>query len=1511
MQSKYFLFSLVALFFSFSLNAQSFEEFSETPQGYVSQIEEIINQNKSDRSKAIMKELETLVAQGSYSEQYDQIRAVSNGMLKKRMRAPYFMTWVETTNALLKSNNSGTEIEKWLSITEKVLVDLKKGKLKPFNQFLNFSKNFYTKKAFREVKGGPNWYVSDLKFKWIYEKETPRLDFENIALIGKRKQDSIVIENTSGRFFPLINTWYGTGGTTTWDRVGLENVKADYFAYTLETKKSEFEADSAILYYPSLFEKPLVGSFSEKITIGNKARGSSYPRFTSDAETVEIDDIGENVKYIGGFQLQGADVVGLGSKGGKATIELTRENKTIILARSSSFSIKKGEVILGQDVETSIYFGSDSLYHPGVSFRYDIPKKKLTLKQGDEGIGRAPFSNSYHKMNLDVMNLAWDTQTDSIVIGEKIQGSESRVTVLESDNYFDEKRYRRLQNISSVNPIAVLKLYVEEEANAQGLDKIQVVSAEGYAAKLNPRYGRNVSPILGLLVNLAEDGFVYYNSEDKTLFVTDKVYQYAQAATGNSDYDNLKLRSNTDNKKNGVINLGDNSMNIYGVRNFILSDSQLVVVKPLDEGVALRKNRNMTIDGQVYAGYNQFWGEGFDFNYKAFEMKMDSVRYLDIYIPTGVEDAEGVPELLQLNTRIQDLNGTLLIDAPNNKASQDKVYNSEKERGYYPAFKSKKNSYTYYDDYETQEGKYKRDEFYFEIEPFVFESMDEFDPVDLNFPGEFNSADIFPRFKESLKIQEDLSLGFNTITEATGSALYNKDNSGKGKYTGEISLSNKGLTGKGTVNYLSATINTEDAVFLPNQMTATADSLNIDEQRGGTEVPQVDGAKIAVDWTPYNDSMYIESTENSPFNFFGGTNHTLAGNMVLSKKGLYGGGVFDWDEAVMNSDQFHFLAKGVEADSLDLSIKALNEDDKIAFNTKNVEGVVNFETNLANFESRSDEANTEMPYNQYKTSMNKFEWDMKRKTVEFESTGSAGAEFVTTKEDQGDLRFKGQTANYNLETSLLKIGGVKYIIAGDAFIYPGDERVEIEAEAKMRTLNNARIVADTVNRYHVIENATVNILGKKSYTADGFYKYNVGPNEQQVQFNNIKTTEGEKVVTIGKGSIGESSNFLIDLKTRFKGNVELRADDINLKFTGYAKLNLKSLPNTRWFSINSRINRKNVAIAYNEPRAPRKPEQSLGDKLYVGMSLSRDSLIAYSRIMQAKPSARDRTVFNASGAMRYVASKNEYFFGDSLAIRGKKNGGNVLKLNDSNGKITMTGNWTLCDKLKHIDIIAYGKGETYAERIDGHKYEMLVALDLPLPEEAWLALASDLSKNTDDRRDIEYSKSTYAKEALMQLNTNAKDLAAAEKSLQSVGRIRLPEKSPYKIVFGKVPMIWDENEQSFQSKGAVGISSVNGSTIEKFVTSYVEFRMGRMADELIFYIESPSEDYYYISYSRSRSSSGEWVLKATSSNSGFNNAILGLKKKEARIKKKNSEFINIGGASSSEANFFVRRMRSR
>ncbi|RME03710.1 MAG: hypothetical protein D6816_10260, partial [Bacteroidetes bacterium] len=494
------------------------------------------------------------------------------------------------------------------------------------------------------------------------------------------------------------------------------------------------------------------------------------------------------------------------------------------------------------------------------------PQRSLQLTRGNRGSDRNPFYSSFHNINVDVDRIDFLIDKDSIYFNKQGLGYNKREVpvVFESLNYFEESDYRRLQNIATTNPIALLKIAYEETGE-------RVFDADRLARKLNPNF--SVENINSLLYDLVSKGFVNYDAEKQQVELKDKVFLYADASQKKVDYDNLKIISET-KETNAEFDLVNQIMQINGVTSIELSATQRVGLRPFGNSIRMRRNRDFDFDGRLFAGFTAFSGKDFHFEYDKFQVVMDSVRFFDVFLPTGEVSKNGQPVANSIGSRIEHLTGVLLIDAPNNKSGKDDIE-------IFPNLESKEPSYVFYDYEGTKGGAYTRDSFYFKLDPFSLKRLDKIRASDLEFDGEMVSAGIFPVFREKLLLQEDTSLGFITNTPAGGFPTYQ----GKGNFKGEISLSNKGFLGSGTLSYLGAVVHSEDLVFMPKQLTGSAKEFNLAETRTAElEVPKAHGVDVQIDWQPYLDSMYVTSKE-APFELFQEGLHTLKGTLILTPGG--------------------------------------------------------------------------------------------------------------------------------------------------------------------------------------------------------------------------------------------------------------------------------------------------------------------------------------------------------------------------------------------------------------------------------------------------------------------------------------------------------------------------------------------------------------------------------------------------------------------------------------------------
>jgi hypothetical protein len=154
--------------------------------------------------------------------------------------------------------------------------------------------------------------------------------------------------------------------------------------------------------------------------------------------------------------------------------------------------------------------------------------------------------------------------------------------------------------------------------------------------------------------------------------------------------------------------------------------------------------------------YLFFSGKKFSFEYDNFKINLVNVDSLRLMAETGKVDMYGNKLIKNVRTLIENITGDLLIDKPFNKSGV-------KSFPEYPIFNSTKDSYVYYDKNSILEGAYSRKDFYFQVYPYVLDSVDNFRKEGLEFKGYFVSGGIFPPFEE--KTNDSKKIGLWVLSE--------------------------------------------------------------------------------------------------------------------------------------------------------------------------------------------------------------------------------------------------------------------------------------------------------------------------------------------------------------------------------------------------------------------------------------------------------------------------------------------------------------------------------------------------------------------------------------------------------------------------------------------------------------------------------------------------------------------------------------------------------------------------
>ena len=1480
---------------SVQLSAQRPDSFPTNPNGFLTVMETYMTESKNKDLEAAFDAFKEVFGVGAFSEiESTRIMQTCNLMLQKRMsNNPYFRVYLNILPLLKRADAEGKRFDEWQGIYEQLL---KEGtNYRDIKRFVDLSTFFLDKGFLSGSPGGTTWLASSPDYHFTYQDSSIILTWEETNLKAYRKNDTMAIQGTQGAFNLLTNQWIGKRGKVYWDSTGLgDDIYAELFDYQIDIQKSLYEVDSVRFFLPSFFgSKGIIGSFSDRINnlVGNQV--ASYPRFTSKEAKLEIDNFGEGIKYVGGLSLEGGTIYGTGNQKNKAKIDLYNEkNQKVFAAAGDRFVIKQGTELSGQNLNGVFYYQQDSISHPSVAIKFDFINKQLELRREESGNGRNLFFSSAHRVNINTDYIIANFNSDSLGIGKKSARILKKAPVsFESLNFFDRREYEQLQGLSAVSPLVVLLKASRDRGDAQFLK----------AKDISALYGGQMSEasLTNLLYKLSGKGFINYESSTGDIEIKDKLHHYLKAYSSQGDFDRIKIISDT-LETNAYLDLSDNTIQVQGVKQLEFSPLKRVAVLPDSNRLNLLPGMNIDFDGTLFAGFAELQGKGFHFDYQRFLIGMDSIRSL-LFFPKENNNA------FALTSIIEDANGTLLIDAPGNKSGLD----TSQALTIFPTFTTKNPSYVYYDDStRVSDTAYSRNNFYLELAPFALNRLNDFVKEDLNFPSTLYSADIFPPIQENALVRPDYSLGFEHQTSEEGYPMYQE----KGTYKGKLDISNGGFLGVGQIEFLGASIGSEDFIFRPLSTQGSAKAFDLPESKGGAvETPKVHADQVEINWLPYKDSLYIRSEQ---FDLFQEPGYSLKGLLTLTPGGVKGRGTLSWAQADLSSEFFSFGASTVNSDSMDIFIKSLEAQDALALETKNFRGTVDFDKQIGAFQG-NDTSYIQLNHNQYISTLNGFQWDMGGEQLTLQRSDNGPGIFTSTVQGQDSLNFLGKNARIDLKNNNLLIQEVPLIRSADALIYPDSNLVVVKPGGLIRTLKNATIVADSIDKTHKIVRADVDITGRKTYTAQGYYEYNIGDRQQEILFSNIV---GERVgkgkiserptATRASGNIMSKDSFFIDKKTSFYGDINLYSESVNLEFKGFAKLNAEKLPKQTWFGINCQADKNNLIIPYNHPR------DAEGFQVFSGFFLGRDMPIVYPLVMAPPITLQDRKILDVTGIFKYDKQSDQFIFGDSSKITMNNPRGNFLNFNNRNGKVSAEGKLNLLDKLKFTSLDAVGTIESsFVEVPDSLRgktppppveIEIMSGVRFTLPDRLFRYIMGEVERNSLSLQAIPYlaNQEKYKKQLSM-LFPDSKELNEGFASM-ALGRIDLPKKvNDYTILLSDLKMKWDMDYQSFVSTNPqVGVVSINGEGVNRRMEAYVEYKMpGIGGDRFYYYLKFPSQIFYYFGFKQG-------VLEVYSNDSQFMDAASSMKKNELVVKMSGGETYEILVETASRANMFVRRVKA-
>lgn len=1413
------------------LSSQVKSPFTGDPSRFRDELTSFMGPNLNDEQKINLNTFLTSWDSAAFSrENMTRIIDITSQFSARSMRpVPHYNDFFVTIRAFTERTDSEEILSNWLAGLSETLFNPRFAT----DRIARYIKNtgLMIKDNILSESSATQWKVKNTPLKFLHDTVF-FVEVTDATLTCYSQKDSTEIYNASGYYFPEIQQFHGRKGRITWEKAGYarEDVYAEIENYTINIARNNFTIDSAKLTHSTYFREPVYGVLTDQaITFKTKER-ANFPRFETYTKEFVLNDIYPGVNYVGGLLFEGATVKCSGTRFLPALITLSRNDTLYLKIHSDEFIFSKSG-LNSSETNVSLYLDKDSIYHSNLAFSYNAEMKQVNLFRGNNPVSRSPYFDSFHNLDMYFEYLSWDMKGSKIILS-RARGAALGQAQFESRSFFNAAYFTRLSGIDDYHPLYLLKRFADYYYST-------TFPVEEFAKWLN----KPPEMVTSLCIDMANRGFIFYNRKYNEVTMKEKVFDFLDSYARRQDYDVLNIMSETKAPlDNAILDLRNFRLTVNGVSEIFLSDSQRVAIYPYKQQVVIGRNRAMEFDGVVEAGLFTVFGHKFSFSYDTFKIRLEKIDSIKIAVETEKKDAYGNPVIKEIDNLIQLGTAELYIDQPDNKSGL-------KSLKQYPIINAITFSYIFFDKIPGLEGVYPQQDFYFKIDPFTYENIDHYTNEDMNLEGEFVAGNILKPTRQYLTIQDNNSLGFNMMIHEEGIGVYND----KGMLYENLSMSNRGLIGGGSLKHLTSTTKSEEFMFFPDSMITRATEFNIDKETG--MFPSVNSENVAIKWDTGKDEWMASNASGKSFAMFdNGT--SLDGQLTLTPSLLKGTGIINTSDSRITSNLFTFASGQIKADTSVYNLKSLSTSG-YSFIAENVRSDINFDLQTTQFHLNTDTSMVKFPEIQYICTMTDFTYNMATRVLNMEQKGKKDTElllpdkllaldfgqlenptFFSTNVINDTIAFTSYKGSYHLNEEYVEAENINYIHIADALIQPEKGKITINRRAKIQQLQNAVIA---VNNKHILHTARIDIESTKRYYGSALYDY-VDENKeiQQISFSEVTV---DTMATSARGFIPASQKFMLSPDFTYQGDVNLYAANQLLSFTGSAGI-ISKCDEIRSFPVKFRsyIDPKNIMIPISE-----KPRDINDNMIFSGSFLNIDSIHVYPAFLSAQKSWTDANLVNANGFLYFDKAKSRYVITSREKLADQSLHGNMVAFDrnycilSSEGKLNFGTNYDL------VKMTSAGKVLHTLDSNDVN-IDAILAFDFHFSTEA-LKMMSDEIRMVPTLKPVNLNSEMYIK--------GMKDLIGAEaatrmkEELDLFGTSRdLPKEFNFEILLNDVKLYWNESSSSFRSKGPIGIGFIGTQPVNVYVDGYIEIQRRRSGDMFDIYLKANETTWYYFSYIR-------------------------------------------------------------
>ena len=240
------------------------------------------------------------------------------------------------------------------------------------------------------------------------------MDLQNATFAMVAGGDSVVFGPTNGSIALKDGIFVGKNGKFNWRAAGDSSIYADLDTYSFNITQPKLVADNVTLHNDQKLAAPIKGKLEYRGVKKIKGQPAPYPRFVSNGIDARLKDNRKNIDYKGGFALIGTEMYSSSLSDLPSTVKVKYKDKLAFTAQSKKF-VLQDSVIAASFATYSMPLGGDSLYHPGVAFRYNDDEGLVKLGRVERtDYAPLPYKDTYHKMNIWSQAMRWRFPNDKV-----------------------------------------------------------------------------------------------------------------------------------------------------------------------------------------------------------------------------------------------------------------------------------------------------------------------------------------------------------------------------------------------------------------------------------------------------------------------------------------------------------------------------------------------------------------------------------------------------------------------------------------------------------------------------------------------------------------------------------------------------------------------------------------------------------------------------------------------------------------------------------------------------------------------------------------------------------------------------------------------------------------------------------------------------------------------------------------------------------------------------------------